>query len=246
MSDTPTVDIEVIGFRQWVVSDDLELASVHKSGAWVPGWNVAVCHRRAVPDHECPGRHDQCQCGLYALHRPNAFWYRSRRDVISGVVAARGRIEVHASGFRAQEARVVALSAGATKRDAAIARAVASEYAVPTVPADMLEEVSSEYGQRVPQSLLPRPEEFFIDEIHRWSDAALAQQIQALNPAFRRMRHEIDSFLRVGLAGLTVAEARATPDPKRRAMGREIPQLPRRGPTYDPRDFAPKRRGGNR
>lgn len=87
----PDLTTEIIGYRQWYVTPDLELraAGYRVGGSWKPGENEAVCHRMAdammltfgyseepQKRHPCgdtPG-HD-CQCGFYALHDPSDFWY---------------------------------------------------------------------------------------------------------------------------------------------------------------------------
>lgn len=81
---------EVVGYRQWRVTDDLELRAAgwrSKHDTWTPGANTAQCGRlRAIDDREgwatqqvpspcgdCPG--DDCHCGFYGLHDPSDHWY---------------------------------------------------------------------------------------------------------------------------------------------------------------------------
>jgi hypothetical protein len=68
--------------------------------------------RRATPPaHIAP--HPSCGCGLYAIHPDThdarKFLGRSGAQVVTGVVAASGRIELHESGLRAERMRPVAI-----------------------------------------------------------------------------------------------------------------------------------------
>lgn len=186
MPDTPELTTEVVGFRQWRVRDDLKLRAAHKQQAvWGTGVIKATCHPHANPFNEgrtkdpCKVSPGPCgECGLYALHSPDDFWYGksgargtlggivpSPDPLIAGIVVAWGEMEVHATGFRAQFARIVALATPESRRDAAVARAVAGEYGVPLVAADALPQIASEFGQTVPEELRPKRERTPITDV---------------------------------------------------------------------------------
>lgn len=68
-------------------------------------WNEAVCAR--LETHQVPYPDRGC-CGFYAKYRPQ--WNQIPRSVaVPGVIEAKGRIILGTKGFRAQQARIVAL-----------------------------------------------------------------------------------------------------------------------------------------
>lgn len=74
---------------------------------WNKGVNKATC--MVIRSHRPPEPH--CVCGLYAFHKLwKAVWkMRGRREQIIGAVAGSGDVQVHATGFRAEEAQIIAL-----------------------------------------------------------------------------------------------------------------------------------------
>ena len=108
MSDTPLFPESVYGLRTWTVVGDRgveRLAAPQRGEAWPPGgaWAEALCSRS--PEHRAPAH--GCVCGLHALHpsRRSARRILSARREIPGIAEARGQIEVHEDGFRAEHAR---------------------------------------------------------------------------------------------------------------------------------------------
>lgn len=108
MSDTPLFPDPVYGLRTWTVVGDRgaeRLAAPQRGEAWPPGgaWAEASCARS--PEHRAPA--PNCVCGLHALHpsRRSARGILSGRREIPGIAEARGQIEVHEDGFRAERAR---------------------------------------------------------------------------------------------------------------------------------------------
>jgi hypothetical protein len=195
---TDRLSTEVIGFRQWAVTDDLELGSTAVSKVWKRGPNIAVC--LASPRcEEAPA--SGCHCGFYALHHPT-FWYGKggvtrgpfygfgplHKRFVSGLVAAWGRLEVHHDGFRAERAKVVAIALPNSKLDAVIARAVAQEYGVPTIPQGELERVASEFGSTVPLGFRPEKSDPYLSlsrlRLAQWAIQPAVRGIQAsvINP----------------------------------------------------------------
>jgi hypothetical protein len=103
----------IVGLRRWRVLPDGRLVGLAKSLPWpvdepLEAECIHACHYAPAPD---------CSCGAYAYH-PSRMRLRSlaRREapplpVVSGAVAAWGRVEVHLQGFRAEFARPVAFFA---------------------------------------------------------------------------------------------------------------------------------------
>jgi hypothetical protein len=108
VSDTPLFPDPVYGLRTWTVVGERgaeRLTAPQRGEAWPPGgaWAEASCPRS--PEHRAPAH--GCVCGLHALHpsRRSARRILSRRREIPGIAEARGQIEVHEEGFRAERAR---------------------------------------------------------------------------------------------------------------------------------------------
>jgi len=166
VSATPPPDFlePVVGYRAWSLSDDGELVpwTLVSAGAWDPGVNTAVCHiaRFAAdvgdpvpsrrPRHRPPAV--DCMCGLYALHDATDPRIAPSRTGALGAIVAWGDIEVHATGFRAEHACVVALAlppAASPLEHERLQRASA-RYRVPLVPQAQLRAVAREHGAPLP------------------------------------------------------------------------------------------------
>jgi hypothetical protein len=85
------------------------LRGLHQGGEWPPGdgWLEADCPRDG--EHRPPGR--ECECGIHAWHPTlkNARRVLAGKAEIAGMIEARGAVEVHEEGFRAERARPYAL-----------------------------------------------------------------------------------------------------------------------------------------
>src|SRR3954452_9558978 len=135
----------VVGYRAWhVAGDGLLRPWTFTALPWSPGVNSAVCAR---DDRHAPPVGD-CMCGLYALTDPADRRLDFRADQAVGAIAAWGDLEVHRTGFRAQEACIVALALpariGVEGRDR-LERA-AARYGVPLVPATRLSTEALRHG----------------------------------------------------------------------------------------------------
>ena len=111
MTDEPLVPGPLYGLRTWiVVSEDgrERLRGLHQGGEWPAGdgWLEAACPHG---EHHPPGR--ECKCGIHAWHptRKNARRVLASPRELAGVIEARGAVEVHEEGFRAERARPHAL-----------------------------------------------------------------------------------------------------------------------------------------
>jgi hypothetical protein len=143
MQGAPLIPTPLYGLRAWNVVGEpgAELLEGPQQGAtWPPGgqWLEAVCSRIAV--HEAPVR--GCGCGLHAWHPTRRFARRilaGSREV-PGIVEARGAIEVHEDGFRAERARPFALFL-APGRNAQLVNRLGDAYGVRLVEAGGADDV---------------------------------------------------------------------------------------------------------
>jgi hypothetical protein len=133
VSRAPLVATPVYGMRTWTVTGERpeeQLAGPHRDTPWPVGgaWLEASCPN----GHSAPA--PGCDCGIHAWHpRPRAARriLAGRRE-IPGIVEARGAIEVHEDGFRAERARPYALLLTPI-RNAALAHRLGDAYDVPVV-----------------------------------------------------------------------------------------------------------------
>ncbi len=137
MSAPPLVATPVYGLRTWTVRGEPgheRLAGPYRDEPWPTGgaWVEASCPSAEAHRAPAPG----CGCGVHAWHpRPRAARriFASRRE-LPGIVEARGAIEVHEDGFRAERARPYALLL-APGRNAGLAGRLGQAYGVPVVEA---------------------------------------------------------------------------------------------------------------
>jgi hypothetical protein len=146
----------LIGFRQWRLYHGI-LHSMWTDDPWADGVMQARCdssfaHGASASDVPDPN----CTCGVYAWHRQVPLGASPTRDLVAGAVALWGAIEIHATGMRAQFARIVVLALPvrrARKREAlAIA---AGELGVDLVPHRHLLTAAMAHGTPVPRTLRP-------------------------------------------------------------------------------------------
>jgi hypothetical protein len=138
VSDTPLIPTPLYGLRTWtlVAEGPVELlAGPQQRTTWPPGgtWLEATCTQSA--GHQPPTH--GCGCGLHAWHpaRRSARRVLASRREIPGIVEARGAIELHEDGFRAELARPYALVLG-PGRNARLLRRLAEAYGAQVLEAD--------------------------------------------------------------------------------------------------------------
>ena len=164
MTTAPDLIEPVVGFRAWRIANG-KLLSPYVPCRWEGRLMHASCFdaNRALLHHEGwltePHRSPdpECQCGIYAYHRPGLRTYFGEHYWCEGVISAWGRLVVHADGWRAEHARVEALSL-VDPGDLRLAQAlwiIAERLGVPVVAAGELEHVAETAGRPVPASLLP-------------------------------------------------------------------------------------------
>jgi len=124
------------GLRTWSVvgpSGEERLAGPQLATPWPDSgaWLTAAC----AAGHAAPG--PECSCGIHAWHptRRSARRVLAIRREVPGVVEARGAIEVHRDGFRAERARPFAVLV-APRANAALARRLAGAYDAELVAVD--------------------------------------------------------------------------------------------------------------
>jgi hypothetical protein len=135
---TPLLASPVYGLRTWAVGGEPgneRLSGPQRGEPWPTGgaWLEASCPTEDAHAAPAPG----CSCGVHAWHpRPPAARriLASRRE-LPGVVEAKGAIEVHEEGFRAEQARPYALFLAAG-RNSGLAHRLGKAYEVPVVEAD--------------------------------------------------------------------------------------------------------------
>lgn len=160
----PDLAAAVVGFRAWRIVGD-QLLSPFIPCSWDGRVLHAACfdaNRRLqlgrgwrTQPHDSP--HPECQCGIYAYHRPGQQTYYGDFDWTEGVVTAWGRIEAHRDGLRAEHARIEALSRPPVhepQRRRSV-EAIGERLGVPIVPRTELREVAAGLGGAVPAALRP-------------------------------------------------------------------------------------------
>ena len=144
----------IIGFRHWRLVDGA-LTSMFSQTPWAASEITA----------RCPvGRHDPartpspaCTCGIYAYYEPcPRTASATTRDLVGGAVVVWGRVEAHATGVRAEHARIVGLDLplmrGPKRRDV---MRVADRLGVPVSAHRKLRTVALTHGSPLPASLRP-------------------------------------------------------------------------------------------
>ncbi|QEC47105.1 hypothetical protein FSW04_05545 [Baekduia soli] len=164
MLRAPDIAAPVVGFRAWRILGD-RLMSPYIPCRWEGRVLHAACYdaNRVLQrgrgwlsaPHDSP--HPDCQCGIYAYHRPGTQGYYGEWLWTEGVLSAWGRVEVHADGLRAEHGRIEALALpprNDPERREAVGR-VARRLGVPTVARDELEAVRARLGGGLPATLIP-------------------------------------------------------------------------------------------
>jgi Resolvase, N terminal domain len=154
MEFAPDLIEPIIGFRHWRLIDG-SLASMFSMTPWVASEITA----------RCPvGRHDpartpspECSCGIYAYYKPcPRTASATTRNLVGGAVVVWGRVEAHATGVRAEHARIVGLdlplTRGRKRRDV---MHVAERLGVPVIAHRELEGAALAHGSPLPLSLRP-------------------------------------------------------------------------------------------
>jgi len=149
----PDLILPVVGFRAWRLGAN-RLLSPYIPCRWEGRTMHAECYdaNRTLlrgqgwldAPHASPDPH--CQCGIYAYHRPGLRAYYGEFAWAEGIIAAWGRVEVHADGFRAEHARVEALAPPERGYGAGAVAEAAQALGVPLLAAGELEAFAAGLG----------------------------------------------------------------------------------------------------
>jgi hypothetical protein len=155
----------VVAYRAWRIVGDQLLSPL------IPvRWDGAVLHAMCHPwqkrivlggrwvheAHASP--HPDCQCGIYAHHRPGVRTWFGEFDWVEGVITVWGRLEAHADGVRAEHARIHAFIRPApdlVERTRAIETIAARLGGVELIDRADAEAVGARVGAPLPPALLP-------------------------------------------------------------------------------------------
>lgn len=145
----------LVGFRYWVVTPTGYLAGVTHQTVWRPDRPMVSQCRFG---HIGPAEHDVCGCGLYAYHTLDDAAKQQRKQQrrsarIVGVVVGRGQAQIHQTGWRAEEAQIMAIAA-VDPQDHEIAQKLGERYQIPVVSTpEQLTPVAQQYGLVAPETL---------------------------------------------------------------------------------------------
>jgi hypothetical protein len=141
----PDLAWPIVGFRQWRLIGGV-LKSMFVAGDWLEAEQHARCYAARHDDADVPAK--ECSCGIYAYYDPvPRTASAATRELVAGVVVLWGQLELHATGMRAEHARLVALELpigpGRKRRDLV---AAAERLSVPAVPHRGLRAAASDDG----------------------------------------------------------------------------------------------------
>jgi hypothetical protein len=154
----------VVGFRDWRVEGG-RLASRHLPMLWTertmraecfPTGGYAFASELDPHPHEAPGV--SCSCGIYAWHRPQGEFSVVDVRGVTGIVTLWGALQTYAEGMRAEYACVEALAVYDrwTPAKKTLVGGIAAELGADLVELERLTEASREYGQPIPDEMLPQ------------------------------------------------------------------------------------------
>lgn len=101
----------LVGVRTWLVRENGSLGSLGQAWRWREGWNYGRCLSPLLHDHRAGS--EGCVCGFYAHTDTGQAFYNKEAwqgtNTIHGIIEAKGLATVADWGFRAEQARIVAL-----------------------------------------------------------------------------------------------------------------------------------------
>lgn len=104
-------DCALLGYRYMKVSPKGELKAcvALRHRGWAPGWQTATCSKRWTK-HAAPA--PKCSCGFYAWYFPHDVAGYAGTWRLPVVIEGAGTLQLGENGFRAEQARVVAIAPG--------------------------------------------------------------------------------------------------------------------------------------
>jgi DNA invertase Pin-like site-specific DNA recombinase len=144
----------IIGFRHWRLVDGA-LRSMFSRTPWSASEMIARCPLGDHDPAETPAR--GCTCGIYAYYDPCPRTASlMTRDLVGGAVVVWGRLEVHATGVRAEHARIVGLDLPPTRgRKRRVVTQIAERLGVPVIAHRELAAAALAHGSPLPVALRP-------------------------------------------------------------------------------------------
>ncbi len=154
MEFAPDLIEPIVGFRHWRLVDGA-LSSMFSMTAWEGSQMTARCTGGDHAPAQTPS--PECMCGIYAYYEPCPRTASAMTgDLVGGAVVVWGRVEAHATGVRAEHARIVALDLPLVRRDKRRAVAhIAERLGVPAIPHRQLKAAALAQGASLPTSLRP-------------------------------------------------------------------------------------------
>jgi hypothetical protein len=118
----------IYGYRWWRISNNFYLSAINRT-IWRVGENQARCLKNN--SHAAPA--PNCTCGIYARYFPSDIddivgYYSRYRDYVKGVMAAYGNLELGTRGFRAEKAKIVAITYSEDVKNIELHERVAYNY----------------------------------------------------------------------------------------------------------------------
>jgi len=155
-SSAPDLVDPIVGFRQWRLSERA-LWSPYSGVRWSTAELRATCTAGGHDPTLAPSK--RCSCGIYACYDPCPLMASAGTpDFVAGAVVVWGRVEVHATGMRAEHARIVGLEQPLTYGDKRRELdAVAAHLSVPVVPHSRLAAVAMAHGLPLDRCLRSAP-----------------------------------------------------------------------------------------
>ncbi len=154
MEFAPDLIEPIVGFRHWRLVDGA-LSSMFSMTAWEGAQMTARCTNGDHDPAQTPS--PECVCGIYAYYEPcPRTALAMTRGLVGGAVVLWGRVEAHATGVRAEHARIVALDLPLIRREKRLAVArIAERLGVRAIPHRQLKAVALAHGASLPESLRP-------------------------------------------------------------------------------------------
>ena len=162
MEFAPDLIEPIVGFRHWRLVDGT-LRSMFGMTPWSTSEMTARCPSGDHDPAETPYR--DCRCGIYAQYEPCPRTASAMtHDLVGGAVVVWGRVEAHATGMRAEHARMVALDLPASRGQKRRAvTEVAERLEVPAVAHRQLRARALVHGTTLPASLRPPRQRMPVD-----------------------------------------------------------------------------------
>lgn len=226
----PDLTEAVIGYRRFAVSlasqHNYQLVSPYARTPWTTAEVTAKCMATVkVPEgivlptdprpHPAPAK--DCGCGIYVYFDPcpierRSYDYSYGDHEVQALMSVSGRIEVHASGMRAEKARLCALSVNdELSADEKIGLTlIAKSLGVPLVTQDSLPTMAPEFGRELGPEMRPVSPSPLADEI---TDESGSVGVPRRRSRLARLSAAFDVYFNAGMAGANLAVCIALSSP---------------------------------